>query len=211
MYLSVKHYQILQPLSREEDSIKRTSILGSRRVGGIKRSVGSIIRKSGRESMLLPDNNSSIKSPRRESFSSNTSSTSTRCGSPTTSTNTMIQYMNSHASSLFSSEPPYYKEGVVMRKHLLENATQKARHREWRECLLEVNGEGELRMYALADKRHSSATLDVFNPRVSKQIHSFNGASNQWAVINNYIMNMNIPIFIHFYISHIHSYWVRLH
>jgi hypothetical protein len=80
----------------------------------------------------------------------------------------IIQYMNTHASSLFSSRPPYYKEGVVMRKHLLENATHKARHREWRECYLEVGQDGELRMYALqgngsnqlGDKslfRHSSA------------------------------------------------------
>lgn len=66
-----------------------------------------------------------------------------------------------------------------MRKHLLENANQKARHREWRECLLQVGADGELHMYALQDKslfRHSSATLDVFHPRASKQ---FNG---QWAV-----------------------------
>ncbi|OAD06206.1 hypothetical protein MUCCIDRAFT_133339, partial [Mucor lusitanicus CBS 277.49] len=36
---------------------------------------------------------------------------------------------------------------VVMRKHLLENANQKARHREWRECYLEVQ-DGELRIPA---------------------------------------------------------------
>jgi hypothetical protein len=121
---------------------------------------------------------SSIKSPRRESFSSASSSAasfSSRCGSPTmmpqqqqhASHQPMIQYMNTHAASLFSSRPPYYKEGVVMRKHLLENATHKARHREWRECYLEVGQDGELRMYALqgngnqlSDKsmfRHSSA------------------------------------------------------
>ena len=98
--------------------------------------------------------------------SSSATSVSSRCTSPITpQTQPMIQYMNTHASSLFSSRPPYFKEGVVMRKHLLETATQKAKHREWRECYLEVGEEGELKMYALqqpqgfGDKsmfRHSS-------------------------------------------------------
>ncbi|KAK4521507.1 Tubulin beta chain (Beta tubulin) [Mucor velutinosus] len=207
MYTSVKNYQILQPLSRKSSLSKRGSILGNRRVIGLKRSVNSIIRKSGRESMLVLDGYdqvpsgsmspppsvpprssissgytrpltpSSMKSPRRESFSSTNSSAasfSSRCGSPTMipqqqqqhAQQPMMQYLNSHASSLFSSRPPYYKEGVVMRKHLLENANHKARHREWRECYLEIQ-DGELRMYALqpsqsqlGDKnlfRHSSA------------------------------------------------------
>lgn len=167
MYLSVKHYQILQPLSEGRE--KRTSILGSRRAAGIKRSVGSIIRKSGRESMFLPEG--SIKSPRRDSFSSNTSSSATSCASPT-----MVPY----SSSLFSSEMPYYKEGVVMKKHLLESENQKARHREWRDCFLEIGGEGELRMYALGDKHlFRNSTADIFNSRASKQIQSYNG---QWTV-----------------------------
>jgi hypothetical protein len=195
MYLSVKHYQILQPLSQQESS-KRTSLLGSRRVVGLKRSVGSIIRKSGRESMLIPD--PIIKSPRRESFSSSNSSAAS---------GSMIHYM--HSSSLFSSEPPYYKEGVVMRKHLLENANQKARHREWRECLLEVGAEGELRMYALqptfGDKslfRNSSAA-DVFHPRASKQIQSYNGGG-QWAV-KSFIIFFVGTYDVYMYNSHILS------
>lgn len=51
----------------------------------------------------------------------------------------------------------YCKQGVVIRKHLLESGTQKARHREWRECYLEVGKSGELCMYQLAeaDKRQS--------------------------------------------------------
>ncbi len=55
MYISVKHYQILQPLSRKSSLNKRSSILGSRRVLGLKRSVNSIIRKSGRESVFSID------------------------------------------------------------------------------------------------------------------------------------------------------------
>lgn len=55
MYTSVKQYQILQPLSRKSSLSRRGSIMGSKRVIGIKRSVNSIIRKSGRESTLFPD------------------------------------------------------------------------------------------------------------------------------------------------------------
>ncbi len=58
MYTSVKQYQILQPLSRKSSLSRRGSIMGSKRVIGIKRSVNSIIRKSGRESTLLPDDQS---------------------------------------------------------------------------------------------------------------------------------------------------------
>lgn len=145
----------------------------------------------------------SIKSNRRESFSSMTSSSATsfssRCTSPTSpQPQPMIQYMNAHSSSLFSSRPPYFKEGVVMRKHLLETATQKAKHREWRECYLEVGEEGELKMYALqhpqtyGDKsmfRHSSVIN--FNQAMEKSpkpsSSSYGGPNNnnsnsKWAV-----------------------------
>ncbi|KAG2197608.1 hypothetical protein INT47_006671 [Mucor saturninus] len=182
MYVSVKQYQILQPLGRKSSLTKRSSMMG-KRVIGIKRSVNSIIRKSGRESIMLDDllvpppstasppppstirssmssgyNRPFIRSPRRDSFSSATSSSATslssRCTSPTNSLSppppttgqSMMGYMNN--THLFSSRPPYFKEGVVMRKHLLENATHKARHREWRECFLEVGPDG-LRMFAL--------------------------------------------------------------
>lgn len=72
-----------------------------------------------------------------------------------------------------------------MRKHLLENANHKARHREWRECYLEVQ-DGELRMFALqpsqsqlGDKslfRHSSAAHfnlgDIGNSSNSNRLSS---------------------------------------
>lgn len=60
----------------------------------------------------------------------------------------MMNFMDTHAADLFANRQPYLKEGVVMRKHLLESANQKAKHREWRECLLVV-GQGELKMYGL--------------------------------------------------------------
>lgn len=60
----------------------------------------------------------------------------------------MINFMDMHGNVLFRNQPPYIKEGVVIRKHLLEKANQKAKHRDWKECLLVVD-RGELRMYAL--------------------------------------------------------------
>ncbi|KAI8994801.1 hypothetical protein BDB01DRAFT_774119 [Pilobolus umbonatus] len=189
IYTSVKHHQILQPLNGKPTTLqKRSSLLGGRKTIGIKRSVHSMIRKSGRESMIVdeqaPSRNSissghsrpltpSLKSPRRDSYSSTGSSAaslSSRGGnkSPTSSHHhyqPMMQYLNTHASSLFSSRAPYYKEGVVMRKHLLESSSQKAKHRDWKECFVEVGHEGELRMYSLQGTstnerslfRHSSA------------------------------------------------------
>ncbi|KAI8357344.1 hypothetical protein EDC96DRAFT_514997 [Choanephora cucurbitarum] len=96
---------------------------------------------------------SSIKSPRRDSYSSTNSSVAS-LGSPHSPQPT-VQYINTHATSLFSSRPPYFKEGIVVRKHLLETANQKAKHREWKECFVEVGHTGELRMYALQDGSES--------------------------------------------------------
>ncbi|KAG2237528.1 hypothetical protein INT48_005564 [Thamnidium elegans] len=198
MYISVKQYQILQPLSRKTSLGRRSSMMG-KRVIGIKRSTS--LSPPPRSSMSSGYNRSitpSIKSPRRGSFSSATSSSATslssRCGSPTSlAPQPMIQYMDTHSSSLFSSRPPYFKEGVVMRKHLLENASHKAKHREWKECFLEVGQDGELRMYALqqpqqlGDKslfRHSSAvTFNQMSEKMSKTSisSSFSGPnSSKW-------------------------------
>lgn len=68
----------------------------------------------------------------------------------------MMNFMDTHAADLFANRPPYLKEGVVMRKHLLESANQKAKHREWRECLLVV-GQGELKMYGLQSENASDS------------------------------------------------------
>ncbi|CDH49068.1 sec7 domain containing protein [Lichtheimia corymbifera JMRC:FSU:9682] len=208
LYTSVKQYQILQPLSRRSTIAhdpfdKRGSILNGRRVVGLKRSVGSIIRRS----TLVTDevqprasssSNARPSSPssRRESFSSIGSSTSfgsrARASSLQHSFQPMISFMEAHSSILFENRPPYIKEGVVMRKHLLENANQKAKHREWRECLLQVT-EGELKMYALqsgadVDRRSvlraSSASFANLSDKGSLQSSaaSFGGVpSSKWA------------------------------
>lgn len=70
MYVSVKHYQILQPLQNQQSSevgndflsptqssSKRMSMIGGRRMTDIKRSLNTMIHKSAstRESMLFLD------------------------------------------------------------------------------------------------------------------------------------------------------------
>lgn len=79
LYTSVKQYQILQPMSTQQlasqqaqDSIpdRTSTLLNARRVVGLKRSVGSIIRRSGRESTFLVDEVlvSSFDTPEEVSF-----------------------------------------------------------------------------------------------------------------------------------------------
>ncbi|RCH81607.1 hypothetical protein CU098_002843, partial [Rhizopus stolonifer] len=99
---------------------------------------------------------------RRDSFTSNHSiNNGSGIITPNTSSSTdtngallspnqshMMNFMDTHSEVLFSNHPPYLKEGVVMRKHLLESANQKAKHREWKECLLVVT-QGQLKMYGL--------------------------------------------------------------
>lgn len=68
MYVSVKHYQILQPLQNQQSTeagndflspthtSKRMSMIGGRRMIDIKRSLNTMIHKSStRESMLFLD------------------------------------------------------------------------------------------------------------------------------------------------------------
>ncbi|KAG0183590.1 hypothetical protein DFQ28_002963 [Apophysomyces sp. BC1034] len=234
LYISVKQYQILQPLSNRPNNKtttleKRVSILGGRRVADMKRSMGAMMGKAVRESMLIPDevqprpSTSSgrqrpsspplARSPRRDSFSSVASSKSYNSlavrgggGGSTGATlsphyQPMIHFMDTHSSALFSSQPPYLKEGVVVRKHLLENANQKAKHREWREIFLVVS-QGELKMYALQGSssdterrsmlRASSASLanlaDSFTKNSSSGPASFGGVQqNRWAAHSHLI------------------------
>ncbi|KAG1472849.1 hypothetical protein G6F56_001297 [Rhizopus delemar] len=147
LYTSVKHNQILHPLSQQHEMVnntKRLSIMGTRRMNDFKKNINTIMNKNGaRESVFyqedpIPRKSTSsvnkprspytLRSPRRDSFSSIQSSSSVP-----------------HVDPL-PDRPPYHKEGLVMRKHLLECANQKAKHREWRECLLVVS-QGRLRMF----------------------------------------------------------------
>lgn len=40
---------------------------------------------------------------------------------------------NTQLPATYTSDAPFYKEGVIIGKHLLEKADQKAKHREWKE------------------------------------------------------------------------------
>lgn len=115
---------------------------------------------------MSPSTSSSRPSTnRRDSFSSNNSSGIMTPNTIATSNGSllspnqshMMNFMETHSSALFANRPPYLKEGVVMRKHLLESKNQKAKHREWRECLLIV-GQGELKMYGLQSESTSENT-----------------------------------------------------
>ncbi|KAI8641291.1 hypothetical protein BD408DRAFT_418492 [Parasitella parasitica] len=199
LYISVKNYQILQPMqynmedsglsTGDENSFlsvsaptssKRMSMIGGKRMNDIKRSLNTMIHKtsSARDSMLFldepsprkssssntrqhypsfPRRSKSVRSNRRDSFSSSHSNSSSLTPRTTVSSNSsqlspnpshIMSFMDAHTADLFANRPPYLKEGIVMRKRLLESANQKAKHREWRECLLVV-GQGELKMYGL--------------------------------------------------------------
>ncbi|KAG2173534.1 hypothetical protein INT44_007125, partial [Umbelopsis vinacea] len=45
---------------------------------------------------------------------------------------------NTQLSASYTCDAPFYKEGVIIGKHLLERADQKAKHREWKEyfCII---------------------------------------------------------------------------
>ncbi|KAI8888139.1 hypothetical protein K501DRAFT_210989 [Backusella circina FSU 941] len=161
---------LLNPLVIGDESLKKS--------GKLKRGLTTMIQKSSsmRDSILFLDEAAPRKStsttkinflhsPRRGSFSSINSAHSSIPLSPSSPSSPflggrggkslssnqhapMMQFMDTHGADLFANRPPYLKEGIVMRKHLLISANQKAKHREWRECLLIV-GEGELKMYGL--------------------------------------------------------------
>ncbi|CAO3599194.1 unnamed protein product [Absidia cylindrospora] len=185
LYNSVKQHQILQPLSDRPAELgpapleKRSSLIGGRRVLEMKRNMGAIIRKSMLEPSIVLEESEPVihpvKSPssplstshrrKRNSISSiGSGASSLRTPSlltPLSQSQPSTPYMTTshHRLSFSSTHSPFMKEGVVVRKHLLENATQKAKHRDWRECYLVV-GDGELKMHTMqaGGGSHSSSS-----------------------------------------------------
>ncbi|KAI9313290.1 hypothetical protein BX666DRAFT_1981596 [Dichotomocladium elegans] len=162
---------------------RRSLQITAGRVGALKRSVGTIMWKStstsSRESMMIaevvePEESDVATSPfhRRRSMSSLKSSASqtshlaqTKLSAhsvPVPNPSTAAQEQpNSLLSEMLpptASGVPYYKEGVIARKHLLERAGQKARHRDWKECFM-VADRGEVRMYKLENDHRKSIML----------------------------------------------------
>ncbi|KAG1054230.1 hypothetical protein G6F43_003740 [Rhizopus delemar] len=192
LYISVKHNQILHPLSQQQvgndllnplnemtSATRRLSIMGTKRMNDFKRNINTIMNKSpARESVFFQDDPTprkstssankprspyaTLRSPRRESFSSTHSTTSSNQCLPSNSKSTADGRpltppgTSRHFDDSLLDRPPYYKEGVVMRKQLLESANHKAKHREWRECLLVV-GHGQLKMHGI----HSDSNNDL--------------------------------------------------
>ncbi|RUS19054.1 Pleckstrin homology domain-containing protein [Jimgerdemannia flammicorona] len=158
------------------------SLLSTGRV--IKRGVNAAMRKGTKDVVIQegepekPRTSTSTPRPapvRRDSNSSVASATSMASNTGTIASNHGGTYRavspthNSHISAVFVSSAPFFKEGLVVRKHLLERADQKAKHRDWRECFLVVD-RGELKMYRLEGggndqgrksmmSRHSTASL----------------------------------------------------
>lgn len=123
-----------------------------------------MVRLSSRESMILntPDANqpsprpsiSSLHRPtsppnmRRRPSATSLASAGSHGSTPRTPASpyqTMMSLPGQSASC--TSQPPFYKEGLVIRKHLLESADQKAKTRDWKECIIVVN-RGELQVYS---------------------------------------------------------------
>ncbi|KAJ2962849.1 hypothetical protein NQZ79_g2077 [Umbelopsis isabellina] len=163
LYYSIKQRQILQPKEHQLDN-RPKSILDTSGVSAFKRSVNSMVRLSSRESMILntPDANqpsprpsiSSLHRPtsppnmRRRPSATSLASAGSHGSSPRTPASpyqTMMSLPGQNASC--TSQPPFYKEGLVIRKHLLESADQKAKTRDWKECIIVVN-RGELQVYS---------------------------------------------------------------
>ncbi|KAI9268770.1 hypothetical protein BY458DRAFT_511027 [Sporodiniella umbellata] len=189
LYTSVKHNQILHPSSQHQTNdsdlfgsrndvlmaTNRLSVMGTRKMNDFKRNINTIIGKNAtRESVLyledpMPRKSTSSalkpKSPhstiRRESFSSVQSSASSVY----------------HPPSALQDNPPYHKEGIVMRKHLLDCANQKAKRREWRECVLVVS-QGQLKMYDATRENPeptllSKASFATLSDTFSRHNHSY--------------------------------------
>lgn len=196
MYSSIKSGQILDPSLSKQESHPHASIRHTRRrsiqmsgsrVGAFKRSVGTIMLKAGRESMVLaeevrlyysiiiiilrilislkPDADStrsrsttSFARQRRRSASvkSSVSQGSHLTNSATTYQSVAPLLHHSELPSSYTCAAPYYKEGMIVRKHLLERAGQKARHRDWRECFLVVD-RAEIRTYRIDSSAAAAA------------------------------------------------------
>ncbi|KAI8384416.1 uncharacterized protein BYT42DRAFT_260421 [Radiomyces spectabilis] len=118
--------------------------------------VHNVLPPSSPRSTLSTSRAGSFQQQRRPSSSSMRSSLSqgshhTHGGHSTSATTYQCIGPLLHHSELpasYTASAPYYKEGTIVRKHLLERANQKARHRDWKECYMVVH-QGEIRMYKM--------------------------------------------------------------
>ncbi|OZJ02255.1 hypothetical protein BZG36_05033 [Bifiguratus adelaidae] len=176
IYSAIKNEQILQPITNrhnprisivhtnsapeisnwDEDKGKASESESIGRMGALKRGVGSIVKRP--MSMINPDTTHDI-APHRRIQSDQSGNPSSRFASRSSSESPYLEPLSRNGRSLdlnpsstpnlsTDSRPPFHKEGFVVRKHLLEGAGVKAKHREWKECYLVVD-QGSLKMFAL--------------------------------------------------------------
>lgn len=185
MYSNIRHHQINNPTSLPLSSPGRVS-------AAFKRSVGTIIWKAARDSIL----GGSVVGTEVES-SSISSSVQSANASSVMQYQSVASHLQTELPTSYTSNAPYYKEGMVVRKHLLEKTNQKAKHRDWRDCFMVIERD-QLRMYKLdatscnnsTNKRHtlrntlmprstmSFSSPDASTPTTAQQQLSSNGDTN---------------------------------
>ncbi|KAI9284366.1 hypothetical protein BC943DRAFT_326198 [Umbelopsis sp. AD052] len=202
LYYSIKQRQILQPREHQLENHRPKSFLDASGVNGLKKSVGNMVR-STRESMILttdmgqPNPRPSLSnlqrpiSPpnmRRKISVTSMSSTGSHSSNPRSPglshQQPAMSFPNSSAS--FTSQPPFYKEGIVMRKHLLESGDQKAKNRDWKECMIVVT-RGELQVFSVSpnggEVNHRRSMLRASSASLVNLADSFKtgGGSNSFS------------------------------
>jgi hypothetical protein len=168
IYTNIRHNQIADPSSPP------TSIRSSRVSTVLKRSVGTIIWKGGRDDILSnqdeespisypisPVSTISTQRPPRSTFSGcrSISSASSNVSNSLLHYQSIASYLqHTELPTTYTSNAPYYKEGMVTRKHLLEKANHKAKHRDWKDCFMVID-RSQLRMYKLDANSHKYSII----------------------------------------------------
>lgn len=135
MYSNIRHSQITNP-SSPPTSLHNNNNNSNRMSAAFKRSVGTIIWK--RDSIVHNDESSSVSA----------SITSVQSSSSVMQYQSVASHLQNELPTSYTSNAPFYKEGMVVRKHLLEKTNQKAKHRDWKDCFMVIE-RSQLRMYKL--------------------------------------------------------------
>ncbi|KAI8646634.1 hypothetical protein BD408DRAFT_428631 [Parasitella parasitica] len=141
MYSNIRHGQIANPSSPPASIHNNTN---NRMSAAFKRSVGTIMWK--RDS-VHNDESSSVS----VSIASGQSSSSVM------QYQSVASHLQNQLPTSYTSNAPFYKEGMVVRKHLLEKTNQKAKHRDWKDCFMVIE-RNQLRMYKLDNSSEPRTT-----------------------------------------------------
>ena len=146
MYSNIRHIQITNPSSPPTSLHNNNNNNNSNRMSAaFKRSVGTIIWK--RDSIVHNDESNSVSA----------SITSVQSSSSVMQYQSVASHLQNELPTSYTSNAPFYKEGMVVRKHLLEKANQKAKHRDWKDCFMVIE-RSQLRMYKLDNSSTESRT-----------------------------------------------------